>query len=214
MLKPRRKSAGAGGDHPTRTLLVGETSRQIEEFGVVGVDIETVLTKAGVTKGALYHHFGSVNDLVIAGLLHAFAARMEEAKAGTRTLVTECSTAREARERLNMLIKAYHEIPARNPLRSLRLQAFTLALTEPKLAPEIAKLQTELTHVMTEVAREMQARGWLRSEFDPRTFAALVQALNQGRIVDDIVEEADRVDPDEWISLVGSIFDRNLFTID
>lgn len=214
MLKPKRKSPTSLQEHPTRVHLIEETARQIEASGITGVDVESVLANLGVTKGALYHHFGSINDLLVAGLLHAFRERMDEAKTGALALINECTSAAEARDRLYSRILMYHEVPARNPLRSLRMQAFTVALTEPSLAPEIARLQTELTEAMTDIAREMQNRGWARNDFDPHAFAALVQALNQGRVIDDIVDEADRVNSDAWVSLVKTIFDRNFFILD
>lgn len=211
MLRPKRKSETAGQDHPTRLRLVEVVAGRIEEVGVDGVDIDDVLTKVGVTKGAMYHYFGSINDLLVAGLLHAYTLRMEQAKAGAVPLITECNTASEMRERMYSLVATYHQIPVRNPLRFLRLQAFTLAFTQPELAPEVARLQTELTDVFVEICRELQRRGWVRKELDPRAYAALIQALSQGRVVDDIVPESDRVDPEAWVALVKQILDATFF---
>ena len=60
----------------TRQRLVGAAFKEVYVRGYQGSDIGTILSKAGVTKGALYHHFGGKEDLghaviddVIAGIM-------------------------------------------------------------------------------------------------------------------------------------------------
>ena len=209
MKKPRRKSAKT--DNPTRQLLIEETSRRVEEFGVDGVDIDAVLSKLKVSKGALYHYFGSINELLTAGLLHAYKNRMEEAKIGSLALATDFKSAKEVRERLYKAVDSYHHVPARNPLRSLRMQAYVVAQSQPTLALEIGRIQAELTEAFTIAVRELQRRGWVRGDMDPRAFSVLFQALNQGRAIDDIVTDADRVNPESWIAIIRQVIDHMLF---
>jgi AcrR family transcriptional regulator len=206
MLRPSRKRDSDVVDHPTRLRLVEEAARQIKAAGIEGVDIETVLTNVGVTKGSLYHHFGSVNDLFIAGILHAFEEALSESKAWSHSMLEECHSAKEARDRLRWIIEQ-SQVRERQDVRSLRLHALSLARTQPSLATEIARIQAELTDVMTDVIREMQQRGWSRADIDPRANAVLIQAMNLGRIVDDVVAESDRVDPDAWIALFKDVLD-------
>ena len=212
MKKPRRKSAKS--DHPTRQLLIEETSRWIEEFGVDGVDIEAVLLKLKVSKGALYHHFGSINDLLSAGLLYAYRTRMEEAKIGSLALITNYESVKEIRERMYKVVDSYHGVPARNPLRSLRMQAYMLTRTQPNLAPEIGRIQAELTATFASVVLELQKRGWARHDMDPHAFSTLMQALNLGRVIDDVVADEDRVNPESWIAIVRQVIDHVLFVDD
>lgn len=94
-------------------------------------------------------------------------------------------------------------------MRSVRLHALSLARTQPSLAVKIAQLQTELTETMTEVNREFQRRGWMRTDIDPRALAVLIQAMNLGRIVDDVVDDSHRVAPAEWIAIYNGVLDRN-----
>ena len=48
----------------TRALLVENAFREIHAHGYAGASLERILTKSGVTKGALYHHFKSKADLL------------------------------------------------------------------------------------------------------------------------------------------------------
>jgi TetR/AcrR family transcriptional repressor of nem operon len=47
----------------TREKLVFAAFEQIHRYGYQGTGLDTILEKAGVTKGALYHHFADKADL-------------------------------------------------------------------------------------------------------------------------------------------------------
>ncbi|MGB7436480.1 MAG: TetR/AcrR family transcriptional regulator [Candidatus Acidiferrum sp.] len=47
----------------TRGNLLDAAFHEIYKAGFRGTDLETILERAGVTKGALYHHFGSKEEL-------------------------------------------------------------------------------------------------------------------------------------------------------
>lgn len=207
MMRPPRTVAREKA-HPTRQRLIEEAARQIMAGGTEAVDVEALLVAVGVTKGSLYHHFESVNDLFIAGLLHAFEIGIRESQQWSMSLRDECNSALEARDRLHSIIET-SQAPGRRPMRSVRLHALSLARTQPSLAVKIAQLQTELTETMTEVNREFQRRGWMRTDIDPRALAVLIQAMNLGRIVDDVVHDSHRVAPAEWIAIYNGVLDRN-----
>lgn len=212
MLRPSRVVSSTERNHPTRQQLVDEVARQIMFGGTESVDVELLLRNVGVTKGSLYHHFESINDLVIAGLLQAFEIGIRESQAWSLSLRDDCKSAREARDRLHSIIEI-SQSPERKPIRSVRLYALSLARTQPRLASKVAELQAELTETMTEVNREFQRRGWMRADIDACALAVLIQAMNLGRIVDDVVDDAQHVEPDAWITLYNDVLDRN-FIID
>jgi hypothetical protein len=91
------------------------------------------------------------------------------------------------------------------------MQVYMVAQTQPTLKPEIGRIQAELTGAFTSALRELQNRGWVRDDMDPHAFSVLFQALNQGRAIDDIVAEADRVNPESWIAIIRQVLDNTLF---
>lgn len=212
MARTSRARDASGSGHPTRRHLVEETSRQIFSVGIEAVDVDEVLANVGVTKGSLYHHFGSVDDLMVAGLLHAFEGAIRESEEWSLSMRDECRSAREARDRLRDLVER-SQAPERWPIRSIRLHALSMARTHPGIREEVARLQAGLTDTMTEIHREFQVRGWTRTDADPRALAVLLQAMNMGRIVDDVVRPEDRVDPAAWIALYSDVLDR-FFIVD
>ena len=211
-MRPSRVSHAKKKSQPTRQRLVEEAARQIMDGGTESIDVEVLLANVGVTKGSLYHYFESVNDLFIAGLLHAFEFAIRESEAWSLSLRDECNSAREARDRLHSIIEV-SQTPERRSMRSVRLHTLSLARTQPDLADKIADIQAGLTRTMTEVNLEFQRRGWMRTDIDARALAVLIQAMNLGRIVDDVVDDGNRVDPEAWIALYNDVLDRN-FIID
>jgi AcrR family transcriptional regulator len=72
---PGRKATTPRNPQRTRELLLQAASRKVYRSGFQGTDLDTILDAAGVTKGALYHHFDSkealgyaVVDEVLAGI--------------------------------------------------------------------------------------------------------------------------------------------------
>lgn len=58
-------------NEPVRQRLLTEATRLFAERGFEGASVQEIVTAAGVTKGAMYHYFGSKDDL-----LHEIYARL------------------------------------------------------------------------------------------------------------------------------------------
>ena len=64
----------------TRAALVAVARELFAERGFAGVGTEEIVRRAGVTRGALYHHFSGKNDLLRA-VLHDLSRELAEASA-------------------------------------------------------------------------------------------------------------------------------------
>jgi AcrR family transcriptional regulator len=64
----------------TRSALVGAARELFAERGYAGVATEEIVQRAGVTRGALYHHFSDKEDLLRA-VLHELSRGLAEASA-------------------------------------------------------------------------------------------------------------------------------------
>ena len=62
----------------TRALLVTNAFHEIHAHGYAGASLDRILTKSGVTKGALYHHFKSKADLLHAVIDEAIQPMVTE----------------------------------------------------------------------------------------------------------------------------------------
>ena len=64
----------------TRAALVAAARALFAEHGYAGIGTEEIVKRAGVTRGALYHHFSGKEDLLRA-VLHDLARGLAEASA-------------------------------------------------------------------------------------------------------------------------------------
>src|SRR6202022_610951 len=62
----------------TRRRLLQAAFQEVYHSGFQGSDLETILDRAGVTKGALYHHFESKEALGYAVVDEVLATRMHD----------------------------------------------------------------------------------------------------------------------------------------
>ncbi len=80
-VKPRQPEA-------TRAALVAAARELFAERGYAGVGTEEIVGRAGVTRGALYHHFTDKEDLMRA-VLHDLSRELAEASAAAALRETD-----------------------------------------------------------------------------------------------------------------------------
>lgn len=68
MSSPAKSTPKRKQPDQTRQLLLQSAFAEIHRNGFRGASLETILRETGVTKGALYHHFGSKSKLGLAVL--------------------------------------------------------------------------------------------------------------------------------------------------
>ncbi len=74
----RRRTGSPRNPQRTRERLLQAAFQQVHRSGFQGTDLETILDTAGVTKGALYHHFENKEALGYAIVDEAIAGIMRE----------------------------------------------------------------------------------------------------------------------------------------
>ncbi|MDM7490894.1 TetR/AcrR family transcriptional regulator [Rhodococcus sp. CSLK01-03] len=85
----------------TRETLLDATIECLVTHGYAGTTTQRIQDLAGVSRGALLHHFGSKSELLVAAIHHTAAARLDRF---TR-LVAELDEGPEALEQMVMAIR-------------------------------------------------------------------------------------------------------------
>lgn len=209
MLHPPRRRHTDTRPHPTRVLLADTTARLVSERGLDALDIEEVLTEAGVTKGALYHHFESTNDLIVTALLQLYSRNVDETIAVFLSGLADATTVDDVRERLAAVTRSEQD-RSRSSARLERARIFSLCPTHPMLAEQLAVEQQRLTDAIADTVQEAQARRWIKPDLDPHAVAVFIQAYTLGRIIDDV--SADPVANEAWVALVDHVVESFLVT--
>ena len=139
----------------TRAALVRATVEALVELGYAGTTTQEVQRRAGVSRGALTHHFATKSELVLAAvdeLYEEFSRSVREAAAG---LPAE-PTAR-VREGIELVWQRFH-----GTLFVATMELWTAARTDPELRaallPHERRLGAQLRRLAIDVFGEDVAR--------------------------------------------------------
>lgn len=92
MAKPGRAStagpAKAAGTNATRRALVDAAIESLKLDGFGGASARAIGARAGLNPGLIFYHFGSVADLLLAGLEDVSSRRMERYSAAVEAATT------------------------------------------------------------------------------------------------------------------------------
>lgn len=140
-------------------------------FGYAGTSVDAVAQAAGVTKGAVYHHFGSKEGLLVAAVdarLRAAFARADEALARARDMTSL--------ERIRMILGAAWELWCSRDFSGL----LHLALFDPgESVPAVRSAfmrhgpRKGWGYISAEIAAGQRA-GEIRADIDPEAAARFV----------------------------------------
>jgi TetR/AcrR family transcriptional regulator, transcriptional repressor for nem operon len=158
-------------------LLVQAASREVYKSGFRGTDLGTILDAAGVTKGALYHHFEDKEALGYAVVEEVI------------TEITEEKWLRPLRggdDPLDTLIEIVESTSLRSehvrggcPLNNLAQEMSPL---DEGFRRRLAKVFDDWQNGIAEALRSGQERGLVRKDLDPAETATFLVASYEGYI--------------------------------
>jgi len=190
--------------HPTKEKLIA-TVVEMLDVRPQDVGIEEILKTSGVSTGSMYHHFQDVDHLVET----AYARRFSAAVDANITLITELLGQADSRESMLEQLAEVTRIsqsPERSSTRYERARIVAMAQQNERFRSELRVEQERLTDALADHFREMQEKGWMNKEFNPRVASVFIQAYTLGKVVDDFA--AKPVDPEEWNAVIGSVVEK------
>jgi len=110
-----------------RAKLLDATIECLVEFGYAGLSTARIADKAGATRGAQIHHFGSKADLVAAAVKHLAARRAQEA-------LTQISRFDLSEDLIGQLLDLLWDLH-QGPVFVATVELWVAARTDPELAP-------------------------------------------------------------------------------
>jgi TetR/AcrR family transcriptional regulator, transcriptional repressor for nem operon len=171
----KRKSARLHDPERTRERLLQAASREIYRSGFQSASLEVILVSAGVTKGALYHHFESKEDLGYAVVEEVIAPDLQGQ--WLRPLDS-------VKEPIDALIRIVQGISVRPrdvrggcPLNNLAQEMSPL---DAGFRKRLATLFQAWREAIASVLRHGQAHGSVRSDVEPADAAGLLIAMVEG----------------------------------
>jgi len=169
----------ASGEETRARLLDAAISRLAENGPDATFDL--IAADVGVTKGALYHHFGSKEGLV--------EEVYKEAVRRHASQVIAASSAGDGRTRLHGLVsKSAQLYGSGTPFYRLLLRLHVEAGTSrPYLAPIARRVQGRQREYMTSLIEAGQKDGTLRNDVDATALGQTVNAALQGFLVQQVM---------------------------
>lgn len=122
----------------TRALVLNATIEQLAEAGYGRTTTVEVAERAGVSRGAIVHHFSTRSDLVLAALEYLCERRLEELEAGiSRLSATE--------DRLSAFVDLMWST-FDGPLFTAQLELWMAARTDPALHAVVYSAERRMGH--------------------------------------------------------------------
>ncbi|MBI5106964.1 MAG: TetR/AcrR family transcriptional regulator [Solirubrobacterales bacterium] len=193
-------SVRAAAAEVTRQRLLDAAIERFAAEGL-GARFDAVAADVGVTKGALYHHFGSKEGLVEAVYKEAIRRHADQ--------VVAASSAGTGRARLFALIDESARLyTSRTPFYRLLISCHLAATTSrPELAGVARRVQARQREYMVELVRAGQADGSIRADRDAEAVGHTVNAALEGFLVQQLEPPAAQR---RWVAQFRSLMEEIL----
>ncbi|KZM75923.1 TetR/AcrR family transcriptional regulator [Nocardia terpenica] len=143
--KPQRRTQEQRSSE-MRVRLLDATIDCLVEYGYAGTTTPRVAERAGVTRGAQVHHFGSKTDLVVAAISHLAQRRTEAA-------MQELGRVRVGDDPIGQVLDSLWALH-QGPLFVAAMELWVAGRTDPVLAAEVEKVEPFVNNaVLMAVAR-------------------------------------------------------------
>ena len=174
----------------TAAKLIEFASKELDRVGPAKFDIDSVLRKSKISKGSLYHHFGSKNGLLVAVETQQFIKYLDDQNTLLRGLV---ETRKSASEFLTLMTRVMETsgLSENRELRKKRTRAIVVAQHDRDLSEFVKTEQIKGSFYLAETFQIAKDRGWIKPDVDVLAASYWIQGLFMGHIMLDITEIKD-----------------------
>ena len=148
-MKPRRTNQERSAT--TRAAVLDATIEQLAEYGYGRTTTVEVAGRAGVSRGALVHHFSTRADLVLAALEYLCERRLEELEVGIARLS-------DTEDRLSAFVDLMWST-FEGPLFTAQLELWMAARADPELYERLYPLERGFGKRLSELCNQAVGDG-------------------------------------------------------
>ena len=169
---------------------------------------ENVLTRSGISRGPLYHHFSNFDDLIETAQSQIFLKSVTTLVAELTQVIESSSDSELVREEVRNLVAKSSMNPSLQQL-TQRIGIIHNASSLNSLHHQLGETQEKLTKEWMAVYQLCVDKGWADSNIDARAVAILMQSTFIGRILDNL--SSLHMKPDNWVQVLLRLFDSYFF---
>jgi AcrR family transcriptional regulator len=169
----------------TVALIKKFALKELEKYGSVQFNLDRVLRQSGVSRGSVYHHFGSRDGLITTLEMESSLSKTLEELSLIRQLIEAASTTKEMLDTFTIGFIAGDTASARQ--RRIRRIA-SLAASEKNRALTAALREAQIvgTAEFASILVLAEQKGLVRLASSPEGTAYLIQSMLLGRILVDL----------------------------
>ena len=165
----------------TRNRLLDATAALIAEVGWTAVTVRAVADRAGVTKGVVHYHFGSMDDLRRAAAVHGLMALSGE-------VLDDARAADTTADALRRLAAAVAAVDVDSPPAAVLVEAMLHAARDPLLREQVRDLLTPFRAALRDRLEHDITTGRVRRSLDPDATATALTAMLDGLMLHAVVD--------------------------
>jgi AcrR family transcriptional regulator len=201
--EPRARRTNAERAAETVDLIVNATLDAISDVGVRNATTGEISRRAGVSIGALFHHFDTRLDLIVAAIEYNLADRYHRVAAFAERVWNQDILTSDHPRALLKLIRAI----TREPRSMVWLEVLTAARTDPELRARVTPLLARQRDLFRSVALTHPTLATM-PEADRMTWVELLRNIVNGESVWSIVmphHDVDEAKIDALLALAGAM---------
>ena len=181
----------------TRSALVRATVDALVELGYARTTTQEVQSRAGVSRGALTHHFTAKADLVLAAMDHLYEEFSESVRKAAAALPDD--PAARIRLGVELIWERFH-----GPLFVASMELWTAARTDPELRAALLPHERRLGAQLRELSVEVFGERVSRHPASEAVYQVLLTSMRGQAMTYALQPDAPRDGPhvQHWIAMV------------
>ena len=192
MTKPIERDISRKG-RATIEKLLEVTISELDRVGLAEIDIDSLLRKSKISKGSLYHHFGSKNGLLAAAEAQQYMKYLKREGETFRKLIEDCATKQKFVDLVAGVMKITR-LESNLDFRKKRVRAIAMSFNDENLAQVLKNAQIEVTEYLAGSFQIAKDRGWVKPDTDLMALSYWIQGVFIGHIMLDITEQTEHED--------------------
>jgi AcrR family transcriptional regulator len=168
----------------TRTRILDAAAKMFAEQGYANASLEKVASAAGLTKGAVYWHFSSKQDLFLAILEHSLNQQL-------RLLPGQIEHVLEANDpetALSLWLQSQFDCLDGGEAGAMLIFEFVTSSREPEVREKLQAIYGKMLDTVAVFLTGMQKKGTIAEGLDPQYIGIMVSALNKGILMEWLID--------------------------
>lgn len=168
----------------TRTRILEAAAAMFAEQGYANASLDKVASKAGLTKGAVYWHFSSKQDLFLALLEHQLNRQLQVLPGQ----IEQVLKAEDPELALSLWFQSQFDCLNDGENGAMLFFEFVTSSREPEVRAKLQSIYGKMFDSVGQFLADMQKNGKIAGDLDPDYISLMVSALNKGILMEWLID--------------------------